>query len=136
MRICFVFPLFFVLFTRVGKNNFHIVQRNSIRNLEDFTSKQTIAFHSSEVSSSQADHILVSIDPALSMLPVNEPMIKRIAQIVQNLFELNLVGIDIIIDRITGHYAVIDVNYFPGYEGITNFSTELFQLCQRLLHLS
>lgn len=59
---------------------------------------------------------------------------NKIAQIVQNLFQLNLVGIDIIIDRMTGDYAVIDVNYFPGYEGITDFSKELFQLCQHLLH--
>ncbi len=62
--------------------------------------------------------------------------VNKIAQIVQNLFELNLVGIDIIIDRHTGDYAVIDVNYFPGYEGITDFSKELFDLCQHLLHIS
>ena len=63
-------------------------------------------------------------------------MVNKIAHTVQNLFELNLVGIDIIIDWTTGDYAVIDVNYFPGYEGVTDFSQELFHLCQHLLDQS
>ena len=33
----------------VGEKNYHIVQRNSIRNLADHPSHETIAFHSSQV---------------------------------------------------------------------------------------
>jgi inositol-1,3,4-trisphosphate 5/6-kinase/inositol-tetrakisphosphate 1-kinase len=87
------------------------------------------------VSSSQADHILLERDQTIT-ITVDHKIINKIAQTVQKLFELNLVGIDIIIDNNTGDYAVIDVNYFPGYEGITDFSTELFHLCQHLLHVS
>jgi inositol-1,3,4-trisphosphate 5/6-kinase/inositol-tetrakisphosphate 1-kinase len=123
------------LFYLVGQDNYHIVQRNSIRNLHVHTSRETISFHSSEVSSSQADHILLSTDRTIS-ITVDHKKVNKIAQTVQNLFELNLIGIDIIIDRITGDYAVIDVNYFPGYEGITDFSKQLFHLCQHLLHIS
>ncbi|CAF3066374.1 unnamed protein product [Rotaria socialis] len=119
----------------IGQNNYHIVQRNSIRNLHAYPSRETISFHSSEVSSSQADHILLSIDPSIT-ITFNHEIVNKIAQTVQNLFELNLVGIDIIVDRNTGDYAVIDVNYFPGYEGVTDFSTQLFDLCQHLLHIS
>jgi len=119
----------------IGQDNYHIVQRNSIRNLDTHLSRETISFHSSEVSSSQADHILLSTDRTKSITYDHEKA-NKIAQIVQNLFELNLVGIDIIIDRNTGDYAVIDVNYFPGYEGITDFSKQLFNLCQHLLHIS
>lgn len=61
---------------------------------------------------------------------------NQIARTVQGLFQLNLVGIDVILDRMTGDYAVIDVNYFPGYEGIKDFNAELFQLCQNLLRSS
>ncbi len=123
------------MFYLVGQDNYHIVQRNSIRNLHVHTSRETISFHSSEVSSSQADHILLSTDRTIS-ITVDHKKVNKIAQTVQNLFELNLIGIDIIIDRITGDYAVIDVNYFPGYEGITDFSKQLFHLCQHLLHIS
>jgi inositol-1,3,4-trisphosphate 5/6-kinase/inositol-tetrakisphosphate 1-kinase len=123
------------LFYLVGQDNYHIVQRNSIRNLHVHESRETISFHSSEVSSSQADHILLSTDRTIS-ITVDHKKVNKIAQTVQNLFELNLIGIDIIIDRITGDYAVIDVNYFPGYEGITDFSKQLFHLCQHLLHIS
>ena len=63
-------------------------------------------------------------------------IVNDIVKTVQNLFQLNLVGIDVIIDRNTGGYAVIDVNYFPGYEGVTDFSTQLLHLCQNLLHAS
>ncbi|CAF1142417.1 unnamed protein product [Rotaria sordida] len=119
----------------IGQDNYHIVQRNSIRNLNTYSSRETISFHSSEVSSSQADHILLSTDPSI-IVTFDHTLINKIVQTVQNLFELNLVGIDIIIDRKTGDYAVIDVNYFPGYEGITDFSTQLFHLCQQLLHIS
>ncbi len=123
------------MFYLVGQDNYHIVQRNSIRNLHVHESRETISFHSSEVSSSQADHILLSTDRTIS-ITVDHKKVNKIAQTVQNLFELNLIGIDIIIDRITGDYAVIDVNYFPGYEGITDFSKQLFHLCQHLLHIS
>ncbi len=111
------------------------MQRNSIRNLDNHSSQETISFHSSEVSSSQADHILLSTDRTVS-ITFDHDKVNKIAQIIQNLFQLNLVGIDIIIDRNTGDYAVIDVNYFPGYENIADFSKELFHLCQHLLHLS
>lgn len=119
----------------VGQDNYHIVQRNSIRNLHAHPSRETISFHSSEVSSSQADHILLSTDRSL-LISYDQKKVNKIAQTVQNLFDLNLVGIDIIIDNTTGDYAVIDVNYFPGYEGITDFNKELFHLCQHLLHIS
>ncbi len=123
------------MFHLVGQDYYHIVQRNSIRNLDTYSSRETISFHSSEVSSSQADHILLSTDRSRSVI-FDHKKVNTIVQIVQNLFELNLIGIDIIIDKNTGDYAVIDVNYFPGYEGVTDFSKQLFHLCQHLLHIS
>ncbi|CAF1163607.1 unnamed protein product [Adineta steineri] len=119
----------------IGRDNYHIVRRNSIRNLHDHPSRDTISFHSSEVSSSQAAHELLSTNQIIDIM-FDHTIVNTIIKTVQNLFELNLVGIDIFIDRNTGDYAVIDVNYFPGYEGITDFSTQLFHLCQHLLQVS
>ncbi|CAF0785767.1 unnamed protein product [Adineta ricciae] len=119
----------------VGPNNYHIVRRNSIRNLHTHTSRDTIAFRSNEVSSSQAAHMLLSNEQTIKIV-FDHAIVNDIVKTVQNLFQLNLVGIDIIIDRNTGGYAVIDVNYFPGYEGVADFSTQLLHLCQNLLHAS
>lgn len=77
----------------------------------------------------------MSTDRSL-LIDYDHKRVNKIAKTVQNLFDLHLVGIDIIIDKNTGDYAVIDVNYFPGYEGITDFSKQLFHLCQHLLHIS
>lgn len=79
--------------------------------------------------------MLLSTDQTIK-ITFDHAIVKQIVQTVQNLFQLNLVGIDIIIDRKTAQYAVIDVNYFPGYEGITDFNAQLFHLCQQLLHVS
>ena len=119
----------------VGQDNYRIVQRNSIRNLYNYISRETISFHSSQVSSSQANHTFLSNDQRIT-LTIDQTLVNKIAQTVQNLFKLNLVGIDIIIDRNTYDYAVIDVNYFPGYESITDFNKQLFHLCQHLLQTS
>ncbi|UJR36182.1 hypothetical protein I4U23_028916 [Adineta vaga] len=119
----------------VGQDNHHIVRRNSIRNLHTHTCRDTISFRSNEVSSSQAAHMLLSNEQTVK-LTFDHTIVNKIVQVVQNLFQLNLVGIDIILDRNTGDYAVIDVNYFPGYEGVNDFNTQLFHLCQHLLHIS
>lgn len=133
IRLIFFHFVYFIKI--VGRDNYHIVQRNSIRNLDTYPSRETISFHSSEVSSSQADHILLAKDESISVT-CDHRLVNEIVQTVQSLFQLNLVGVDVIIDKNTGDYAVIDVNYFPGYEGITDFSTQLFDLCQHLLHIS
>lgn len=34
--------------------------------------------------------------------------------------EMNLFGVDIVVEKSTGHYAIIDINAFPGKNKITN----------------
>jgi len=49
--------------------------------------------------------------------PIIEPDEQKLLQLstgVQKQFDLELLGIDMIIDNATGRYAVIDVNVFPG----------------------
>jgi len=49
--------------------------------------------------------------------PMFEPDEQKLLQLsagVQKQFDLELLGIDMIIENATGRYAVIDVNVFPG----------------------
>lgn len=53
-----------------------------------------------------------------------EPEKERLDRIVKVMFEelgLYLLGIDVIIENETGRYAIIDMNTFPGYDGVDNF---------------
>ena len=45
--------------------------------------------------------------------PTNEEMAK-VSHAVREVFDLQLVGIDVIVDIKTGKYGIIDVNAFPG----------------------
>ena len=45
--------------------------------------------------------------------PTDEEMVK-ISHAVREVFGLQLVGIDVIVDNETGKYGIIDVNAFPG----------------------
>jgi len=49
--------------------------------------------------------------------PIIEPDEQKLLQLsagVQKRFDIELLGIDMIIENATGRYAVIDVNVFPG----------------------
>ena len=49
--------------------------------------------------------------------PIIEPDDQKLLQLsagIQKWFDLELVGIDVIIENSTGRYAVIDINVFPG----------------------
>ncbi|CAF1553951.1 unnamed protein product, partial [Didymodactylos carnosus] len=116
-------------------NNFYVVQRGSIRNFTTLTTTQpneTIAFHTKEVSSAQSCSPLNNNENSNNLI-FDEKAIKDIANKIQMKFKLNLLSIDIISDCSTKQYAVIDVNYFPGYEGLNGLNERLFYLCIRLL---
>jgi len=49
--------------------------------------------------------------------PIIEPDEQKLLQLsagIQKRFDLELLGIDVIIENSTGRYAVIDINVFPG----------------------
>jgi len=49
--------------------------------------------------------------------PIIEPDQQKLLQLsagIQKRFDLELLGIDVIIENSTGRYAVIDINVFPG----------------------
>jgi hypothetical protein len=65
--------------------------------------------------------------------PIIEPDEDKLLHLVsgvQQKFGLDLLGIDVIIENRSGRYAVIDINAFPGYDGVQEFFPALLQLIE------
>ena len=63
--------------------------------------------------------------------PIILPDKQKLQQLsagIQKRFELELLGIDLIIENATGRYAVIDINVFPGAVSVYIIYISLF--CQ------
>lgn len=117
----------------IGDQQF-IVERPSIKNLTP-RGQATIHFDSNDVSKPNCSSFLTELDQDdLSKTPIPPDMdrLKEIARIIQQQLKMELFGIDVIIDCQSGKYAVIDINAFPGYEGVDNF-VEI--LCSYLINI-
>lgn len=58
-----------------------------------------------------------------SPLKPNDEILSKIVKIFSEKLGLTFYGIDIIIENGSNRYAIIDMNTFPGYDGIENFLT-------------
>lgn len=56
---------------------------------------------------------------------LNPEKIEAIIRVLRKQLQLVLFGVDIVIDNVTGNYAIIDINVYPGYEGYPNFFDHL-----------
>lgn len=114
----------------IGQKHF-VIQRPSIRNFYD-CNQETIFFNSNDVSKSNSSSVLNQLDESdLLSHPLIEPDCQKMELFVQGIqkkFGLELLGIDVIIENDTGRYAVIDINAFPGYDGVPEFFNALLQL--------
>lgn len=59
----------------------------------------------------------------LSHLMPSDERLNKIVKIFSEKLGLTFYGIDIIIENGTSRYAIIDMNTFPGYDGVENFLT-------------
>ncbi|KAL8617600.1 hypothetical protein ACOMHN_033146 [Nucella lapillus] len=110
----------------VGNSQF-VVQRPSLKNLYP-GNQATIFFDTQEVSKPGSSHPLNEIDAD----SIEEPLIKPDWQLLEQLgasistaMDMCLIGIDVIIDCQTQQYAIIDINSFPGFEGVDDFFVHL-----------
>ncbi|KAI4573240.1 hypothetical protein MJG53_020937 [Ovis ammon polii x Ovis aries] len=55
----------------------------------------------------------------------SDEVIRELSRALRQALGVSLFGIDIIINNQTGQHAVIDINAFPGYEGVSEFFTDL-----------
>ncbi|KAK7904888.1 hypothetical protein WMY93_017495 [Mugilogobius chulae] len=82
-----------------------VVERPSLKNFPPGPAdRKAIFFNSHNVSKPESSSDLTSRDNALGV---------------------SLFGIDVIINNQTGQHAVIDINAFPGYEGVPEFFNDL-----------
>ncbi|XP_056021447.1 inositol-tetrakisphosphate 1-kinase-like isoform X2 [Ostrea edulis] len=113
----------------------HIVERPSIKNFSS-RDQSTIYFDSNDVSKPNCANFLTELDEVdLPRTPItpNNQILSDLARAVRRELKMELFGIDVIIDCDTKKYAVIDINAFPGYEGVNNFMEILCDLLNSLM---
>ena len=57
---------------------------------------------------------MAECDLQLPIFEPNENKLRSLAVKLQQIFGLELFGVDVIIENVTGRYAIIDINTFPG----------------------
>uniref|UniRef100_A0A671QUV7 Inositol-tetrakisphosphate 1-kinase n=1 Tax=Sinocyclocheilus anshuiensis TaxID=1608454 RepID=A0A671QUV7_9TELE len=113
---------------------YSVVQRPSIRNFPSgptghcvvHLDRRAISFNSHHVSKPESSSDLTCRDNMEGQYrePSND-VIQRISRRLRQALGISLFGIDIIINNQTGQHAVIDINAFPGYEGVPEFFDDL-----------
>ncbi|XP_058847519.1 inositol-tetrakisphosphate 1-kinase-like isoform X1 [Acipenser ruthenus] len=110
----------------VGES-YTVVERPSLKNFPAGPADgKTIFFNSHNVSKPESSSDLTSRDnvEGVSQLP-NDDVIREMSRSLCRALGVSLFGIDVIINNQTGQHAVIDINAFPGYEGVPEFFSDL-----------
>uniref|UniRef100_A0A8C4KFF7 Inositol-tetrakisphosphate 1-kinase n=1 Tax=Dromaius novaehollandiae TaxID=8790 RepID=A0A8C4KFF7_DRONO len=88
--------------------------------------RESIFFNSHNVSKPESSSVLTALDKIEGVFErPNDDVIREISKALRQALGVSLFGIDIIINNQTGQHAVIDINAFPGYEGVSEFFTDL-----------
>ncbi|XP_027198943.2 inositol-tetrakisphosphate 1-kinase-like [Dermatophagoides pteronyssinus] len=106
------------------KDKYFVIERPSIKNFKPDQHYETVHFDSHDISKPYSSSSLIELDEDERSNRIIEPEKERLDRIVKVMFEelgLYLLGIDVIIENETGRYAIIDMNTFPGYDGVENF---------------
>lgn len=77
----------------------------------------TVFFDSHDISKPYSSSFLTELDDDDNASPAAKPNaehLDRIVQVVRDKLDVVLFGIDVIIEKRTGRYAIIDINLFPG----------------------
>ncbi|CAB4001226.1 Inositol-tetrakisphosphate 1-kinase [Paramuricea clavata] len=117
-------------------NKHYISERPSIKNLQpgDF---ETIFFHSHDVSKPDSSSFLNQLEkPIFKPSSPDEKIVKKLVDILKRRMRLTLFGVDVIVERKSRRIGVIDINYFPGYEGVDSAIEDLFQHTVQILENS
>ncbi|KAJ8403773.1 hypothetical protein AAFF_G00346410 [Aldrovandia affinis] len=118
----------------VGEAHF-TVERPSLKNfpLGSFARK-TIFFNSHEVSKPESCSHLTALDENMPRLPPpsEEVMVALVRELRAEL-GMVLFGVDIIVNIQTRTLTIIDINIFPGYEGVPQFFSSLLSHIESVL---
>ncbi|XP_033622623.1 inositol-tetrakisphosphate 1-kinase [Fukomys damarensis] len=110
----------------VGES-YTVVQRPSLKNFSAGTSdRESIFFNSHNVSKPESSSVLTELDRIEGVFErPSDEVIRELSRALRQALGVSLFGIDVIINNQTGQHAVIDINAFPGYEGVSEFFTDL-----------
>lgn len=112
----------------------YCVERPSIKNFPPGPcDRKTIFFNSHHVSKPESSSDLTALDEQMPYLP--PPSSEALAALVRELrlqLGMALFGVDVIINIHTHTLTVIDINIFPGYEGVPEFFSSLLSHIQSL----
>ncbi|XP_023122147.2 inositol-tetrakisphosphate 1-kinase-like isoform X1 [Amphiprion ocellaris] len=113
----------------------YCVERPSLKNFPSGPcDRDTIFFNSHQVSKPESSSDLTALDEEMPCLP--PPSFEAVAALVRKLraqLGMALFGVDIIINIHTHTLTVIDINIFPGYEGVPQFFSSLLSHIKSVL---
>uniref|UniRef100_A0A3Q1G5M2 inositol-1,3,4-trisphosphate 5/6-kinase n=1 Tax=Acanthochromis polyacanthus TaxID=80966 RepID=A0A3Q1G5M2_9TELE len=113
----------------------YCVERPSLKNFPSGPcDRETIFFNSHQVSKPESSSDLTALDEEMPCLP--PPSFEAVAALVRELraqLGMALFGVDIIINIHTHTLTVIDINIFPGYEGVPQFFSSLLSHIKSVL---
>uniref|UniRef100_A0A8C9RW00 Inositol-tetrakisphosphate 1-kinase n=1 Tax=Scleropages formosus TaxID=113540 RepID=A0A8C9RW00_SCLFO len=88
--------------------------------------RKAIFFNSHNVSKPESSSDLTSRENVEGVSqPPSDDVIRELSRALRQALGVSLFGIDVIINNQTGQHAVIDINAFPGYEGVPEFFNDL-----------
>lgn len=99
------------------------VERPSLKNFYA-GDHSTIFFDSHDVSKANAVSSLNQLDEADVGKPISKPtqaLFQKIVMTLRKILGMALFGVDVVIENKTGKYGIIDINAFPGYDGVPDF---------------
>lgn len=116
-------------------DKYFCVERPSLKNFPSGPcDRKTIFFNSHQVSKPESSSDLTALDEQMPCLP--PPSSEALGALVKELrvqLGMALFGVDVIINIHTHTLTVIDINIFPGYEGVPQFFTALLSHIKTVL---
>uniref|UniRef100_A0A8C5R984 Inositol-tetrakisphosphate 1-kinase n=1 Tax=Leptobrachium leishanense TaxID=445787 RepID=A0A8C5R984_9ANUR len=108
-------------------DSYTVVERPSLKNFSPGSSdRESIFFNSHNVSKPESSSVLTALDKVEGVFErPSDDVIRSLSKALRQTLGISLFGIDIIINNKTGQHAVIDINAFPGYEGVPEFFNDL-----------
>ncbi|XP_030574650.1 inositol-tetrakisphosphate 1-kinase [Archocentrus centrarchus] len=108
-------------------DSYTVVERPSLKNFPAGPAdRKAIFFNSHNVSKPESSSDLTSRENVEGVSqPPSDDVIRELSRSLREALGVSLFGIDVIINNQTGQHAVIDINAFPGYEGVPEFFNDL-----------
>lgn len=119
-------------------DSYTVVERPSLKNFPAGPAdRKAIFFNSHNVSKPESSSDLTTRENVEGVSqPPNDDVIRKLSRSLRQALGVSLFGIDVIINNLTGQHAVIDINAFPGYEGVPEFFSDLLNHITSVLQSS